>query len=95
MASFEYTNLSEPDSIRLLLLRPSTAASSQIRYSLVHATLAECKHDIIDHYTALSYVWGDLAPLQGILVDDQPFNVTTNLFYALRDLRDKRRVIRL
>jgi hypothetical protein len=95
MASFRYTDLSEPDSIRLLQLQPSTIPSSEIRCSLVHTTLAECEHDIIDHYMALSYVWGDPASLDGILIDGQPFNVTTNLFCALRDLRDKHRVVRL
>ena len=95
MPSFQYESLPEPDSIRFLILEPSPDHSSPIQCSLIHTTLAICKNDIIDHYTALSYVWGDPGASHDILVDGKSFKVTINLFHALGDLRDKVRVRRL
>jgi hypothetical protein len=95
MASFQYDALTEPDSIRILLLEPSPETSSQIRCNLVHTTLAICKDNIRDEYTALSYVWGNPSTSQSILVNGKAFNITTNLFHALRDLRDNHKVRRL
>jgi Heterokaryon incompatibility protein (HET) len=95
MAPFQYKPLLQPDSIRLLCLEPSTDHSSLVQCSLVQTTLTDCKHEIIDHYTALSYVWGDPAASEAISVDEKTFHVTTNLFNALRDLRDDHRVQRL
>ncbi|PMD15176.1 HET-domain-containing protein [Hyaloscypha hepaticicola] len=95
MVSVKYDALTEPDSIRILLLEPSPETSSQIRCSLVHTTLAICKDNITDEYTALSYVWGNPSTSRSILVNGKAFNVTTNLFHALRDLRDDHEVRRL
>jgi hypothetical protein len=61
----------------------------------VQTTLRKSQEEIIDHYTALSYVWGDAADRVLIQVGQQTLEVTTSLECALRHLRDERRVLRL
>ncbi|KAG0652244.1 heterokaryon incompatibility [Hyphodiscus hymeniophilus] len=39
-------------------------------------------------YFALSYTWGDASREETILLDDQPFKVTVNLYDALHQIRD-------
>ncbi|PMD47938.1 HET-domain-containing protein [Hyaloscypha variabilis F] len=95
MLPFQYERLLEHDSIRLLVLEPSVEHSATIQCSLIHTTLDACKNDIIDHYTALSYVWGDPETSESILVAEKVFNITKNLFHALQDLRDNDRRRRL
>jgi hypothetical protein len=95
MSDFQYDLLLESDSIRLLLLQPSSDSSSDIHCSLLHTSLAECNDEIIDQYTALSYVWGDPEYQKTIYVNGQTVHITLNLFHALRDLRDANRVHRL
>jgi len=57
--TFPYQPLVEDDGIRLVLLQPPSAdKSDELRCTLYHTTLSRCDDDIIDHYTALSYVWG-------------------------------------
>jgi hypothetical protein len=92
---FVYDALTEPDSIRLLALEPSTEHAAPIRCSVIHTALASCKHDIIDHYAALSYVWEDSNASQSISIDRKKDSVTRNLFHALQDIRDDHRLQRL
>ncbi|TGO35705.1 hypothetical protein BHYA_0149g00180 [Botrytis hyacinthi] len=84
-----YDDLSETDSIRLLILHPGTLGY------LIHTTLRECRCDIHGNYPALSYVWGDANDTTYILVDGFRFAVTVNLAAALHDLRDDKRQLRL
>jgi hypothetical protein len=91
---FTYQPLDEPGSIRLLVLQPGPP-DADIHCSLIHTTLAKCCQDIYDHYTALSYVWGDPDNTKTILLNDLPFQVTTNLASALHGLRDDQRPLRL
>ncbi|PVH88068.1 hypothetical protein DL98DRAFT_226057 [Cadophora sp. DSE1049] len=58
MPPFRYEPLLGHDSIRLLLLSPSRDDSAEIQCNLTQSTLRDCKEDLIDQYTALSYVWG-------------------------------------
>ncbi|KXH37599.1 HET domain-containing protein [Colletotrichum salicis] len=88
------------DAFRLLLLEPSAARADQLRGSLRNTTLAECDYDLIDPYTALSYVWGTSERACRIrLVDDggrgHLFAITASLDDALRDLRDPTRMRRV
>lgn len=92
---FSYKHLIERDSIRLILLLPASSDNEEIRCRLIPTTLSECKDDISDHYTALSYVWGDDKYTRTIFVDEFSFSVSANLHLALRDLRDRERVLRL
>jgi hypothetical protein len=96
MEPYMYEGLNAADAIRLLILQPSEdVLDSPIHCSLIHTTLAACDEDIIDGYTALSYVWGTTKDPNEVYVDGKPFPVTQNLFDALRDLRDFQRVQRL
>ncbi|KAG4441693.1 hypothetical protein IFR05_002827 [Cadophora sp. M221] len=54
-----------------------------------------CDRDIIDQYTALSYVWGDPSNTSSIYVDGTLVTITATLSAALRDLRDASRVLRI
>jgi hypothetical protein len=66
-----------------------------VRCNLIHTTLSQCGDEIIDHYTALSYVWGTATDVRPIWVDESPVCVTANLHSALRHLQDKTRILRL
>ncbi|KAF6823972.1 hypothetical protein CPLU01_11109 [Colletotrichum plurivorum] len=46
-------------------------------------------------YRALSYAWGNATETRGVTLGGQPFSVTTNLFNALRRLRQSREVLYL
>ena len=93
--SFRYRSLTEPDSFRLILLQPSSSHSTDLQSTLLHTTLFQCDGDIIDHYTALSYVWGDPTKTGSIYVDEHKFTITATLEAALRDLRDPSRMLRI
>jgi heterokaryon incompatibility protein (HET) len=92
---FKYECLSEPDSFRIILLQPSTSHDTPLHCTLLHTTLSQCDCDIIDHYTALSYVWGDATRYGCIFVDEKIIDITTTLEAALRDLRDRTRIMRI
>ncbi|TGO63395.1 hypothetical protein BCON_0013g00410 [Botryotinia convoluta] len=91
---FQYDDLSEADSIRLLILHPGTLASP-IQSDLIHTALHECRCDIHGNYTGLSYVWGDANDTTYIFVNGFRFTVTVNLAAALHDMRDEKRQLRL
>ncbi|KAF7894482.1 uncharacterized protein EAF01_009933 [Botrytis porri] len=91
---FEYHNLTEPDAIRLLIIHPGTP-SSPIHCSLLHTSLKECRLDIYNGYTALSYVWGDPRARKTVFINERPFSTTVNLADAIDHLRDEERPLRL
>jgi hypothetical protein len=93
--AFRYQPLVEADSFRLLLIQPSIPDATQVECRLLNTTLSNCDRDIIDHYTALSYVWGDPSQTRRILLDGHEVIITATLEAALRDLRDDTRVVRL
>lgn len=88
---FTYQPLTEPDSFRLLLIHPAPSHPAPITCNLVPTTLSQCNHEIIDHYTALSYVWGDASQRRTISVNNHSVSVTASLEAAIRDLRDPTR----
>jgi Heterokaryon incompatibility protein (HET) len=92
---FKYRSLTGTDSFRLILLEHSLSHNADLRCSLVHTSLSQCDRDIIDHYTALSYVWGDPTRTGSVYVDGHRFTITATLEAALRDLRDPSRVLRI
>lgn len=92
---YKYSSLEDDDSFRLILLQPALASHEELQCSLIHTTLEDCSNDIIDHYTALSYVWGDPKNTGTILIDGTSMTITATLAAALRDLRDKSRVNRV
>lgn len=83
MTSDIYADL-DPDlyEIRILELQPSLVPSSWIYCSLSKAFVVDPPV-----YQALSYVWGDSSEKASIRVNGKPFEVTKNLFAALKRLR--------
>jgi Heterokaryon incompatibility protein (HET) len=66
----------------VLILLPSRDPSSTIECRLIHTKL---NGDQL--YEALSYVWGEPTFAKGILLDNKPFLITSNLEIALMRLR--------
>ena len=54
---------------------------------LISCTVFEAQLDDNAEFEALSYVWGDLGETSKISLNGEPFNITTNLEMALRQLR--------
>ena len=87
MTTYQYQKLTEPDAIRLILLQPSEDLEAPLSCSLLHTSLSECHNNLIDKYTALSYVWGDPTLSQAVRVDDKAMHITQSLNSALVHLR--------
>jgi hypothetical protein len=85
--SFSYALLVKQDAFRLLLLESAHDLSSPIKCTLEHCILSKYSYDLIDQYTALSYVWGDPNDNDIAIVDNYPVLITSNLASALRHLR--------
>ena len=68
--------------IRLLCLQFDGENSEGLKCSLEHVSL-----DQLPNFTALSYCWGDSEKTYHVLLDGQQYPVTTNLYFALRQLR--------
>jgi hypothetical protein len=92
--SLKYRPLVDPDAIRLLLLQPASSNATEVQCELIHTTIPKCDADIVEHYIALSYVWGDEIDVRTVTVDGQILAVTKNLYSALVDLRDNTRTTR-
>jgi len=86
--NYIYRSLTKPDAIRLIFLDPSPDLSSPLSCRLLLTTLSRCKRDLVDKYTALSYVWGESQRTSTITVDGKIFHITASLDSALRHLRD-------
>jgi hypothetical protein len=86
---FEYEALTEEDAFRLIFLQPSQDGSAPIQCSIKHSTLSRYEHELQNHYTALSYVWGDPNDIRTIFVDRRPVQITASLESALRHLREQ------
>jgi hypothetical protein len=95
LETFKYENLPHHDSIRIFELQPSPRLSAEIHGRLMNETLSELDVDIVDHYTALSYVWGSTRELKTIFINGHPLKVTSNLKDALQALREPSRVVRV
>jgi hypothetical protein len=81
--SFSYSPLNpEAAEIRLLTILPDKSGKNPVRCTLQTASLNNSTQ-----FEALSYVWGNVVEKVEILVDDIPFQVTTNLEAALKCLR--------
>jgi hypothetical protein len=92
---YRYSLLEKDDSFRLIVLQPASESHEPLQCRLIHTTLFDCSFDIIDHYTAVSYVWGNPNDTGTIVVDGTAMTITATLAAALRDLRDKTRVNRV
>jgi len=94
-SQYQYEKLTEPDALRLVLLRPSRELQNPLECYLISTTLSNCENDLLDHYTALSYVWGDPSHRVSIKVAGQALSITASLDTALRHLRDSSRTRRI
>jgi hypothetical protein len=89
--------LKQPGSqIRLLTLMPTCDMSSIIETCLSQHSFPRsnasrgsrlCSHVQLPSYFALSYVWGSTERSNEILVNGKRFPVTSNLYFAMHDLR--------
>jgi Heterokaryon incompatibility protein (HET) len=92
---YKYERITAEDTIRLILLQPSEDLEASIDCSLVCVTLEQCDKDVVEHYVALSYVWGDATVRRQISVDGARMGITASLDCALRHLRDASRTLRV
>lgn len=76
------------DSIRLLTLRPAKARKSALHGELQLTTLSAYEQDILNPYTAISYVWGDPEHVDEVWLGQTSVGITANLGEILRDIRD-------
>lgn len=83
-----YSDITEPDTIRLIRLEPSPNLESELRCSLIQENIHHCQDDTDKHYTALSYVWGDASDRRHITIDGKSLSITASLHCALRHIRD-------
>ncbi|KAE9379315.1 hypothetical protein N431DRAFT_460587 [Stipitochalara longipes BDJ] len=88
---YQYQSLVEPDAIRLVVLQSDKDTYAKFQRSIVHTTLTACDGDVAEHYSALSYVWGDPSITTRIFTDAQHIHVTANLESALHHMRDPTR----
>jgi hypothetical protein len=92
---YRYEKISAEDTIRLIVLQPSRDLEARVQCAVICITLDECDKDIVEHYVALSYVWGDATARRQIYVDGAKLDITASLDCALRHLRDPSRVLRV
>lgn len=91
--TFKHTPITEPGVIRLIKLQPSQDLEAGLKCSLIHKSLEDCQYDIVDHFMALSYVWGDQTERGTISIDGKPLDITASLQRALRHIRDRDRML--
>jgi hypothetical protein len=93
--TYEYSKITQPGIIRLILLQPSQDLEDGLHCFLIDTCLEDCYNDIVEHYVALSYVWGDASQKGSISVDGKTLEITASLEVALRHVRDYSRVLRI
>ena len=86
-ATFAYSPLTHPNSIRILVLQPSPEPASILAGTLVQATLSELDIDLIRVYTALIYVSTSNEKSGHLCLGGAHVNITTDLEGALRHMR--------
>jgi hypothetical protein len=87
MDEFRHAKLTSPNHIRLLRLLPREIDPNNIRCELFEYSLLD-ETGLSHLYEAISYVWGSKENLQTIVIDNRNFNITQNLFTALRHVRN-------
>jgi hypothetical protein len=88
-ASYQYSPFEHTDSFRLIELLPSKDKAAAVQCNLMHSTLYHARKSITSHYTALSYVWGNVAHKATIHIRGLALEVTASLDSALKHLRDE------
>lgn len=85
---FEYHERLSVGEFRLILLQPCQDVSAPLEIKLVTKTLIEYHYSIVNHYAALSYVWGDINDKRTVSVNGKSLEITATLHSALRHLRN-------
>lgn len=76
------------DEIRIFILEPHGGnLNAPVKGSLYHVPLG-----CYTQYEALTYTWGDPADIRTIYVSGQAFEVTSNLYDALKRIRDENKI---
>ncbi|RWA11912.1 hypothetical protein EKO27_g3216 [Xylaria grammica] len=92
---FSYSLIYKKDHLRVLSLEPARDRDADLIGSLRVTTLRDEYEELVEPYTAISYVWGDRTPVDKILLNGHELGITENLGAALRDIRDATRVRRI
>lgn len=92
---YEYDKLTEPGALRLIVIQPDHDIDAPVQCSLISTTLRACHEDLVEKYTALSYVWGVASQRKEIFVDGVPLDITASLDLALRHIRQPDKIIRI
>lgn len=83
-----YDRIPEKGGIRLINLHPAESDPTEVKCDLVHTTLGHHSRSLHEHYTALSYFWGDTKATKTIEIDGKTLAITSSLYSALRHIRD-------
>ncbi|KAF8860187.1 hypothetical protein BDZ45DRAFT_800981 [Acephala macrosclerotiorum] len=83
--------LRQSDRIRLLELHPSPDLNARTEFSFICRRLSACDEDLVNHYIALSYIWGDASQRSTSLVEGLSCHMTVNPNIASRYMRDPTR----
>jgi len=76
----------QPGEIRLLQLSPRHSKSTVAEPASLEVSLAHAFLDQNPEFDALSYAWGVASDTRTITLQGQPYQITVNLFNALRDV---------
>ncbi|KAI0973684.1 heterokaryon incompatibility protein-domain-containing protein [Xylaria arbuscula] len=92
-STYDYAELSHPDSIRVLVLAASEDPKASIHGAIVEHRLSD--PDVKQGYNALSYAWGDPKFRHMIHIGESVLRIGGNLHSALQNIRRKDRPVRL
>lgn len=90
-ATYDYQPIPWLEDIRLIELHPSLDIASPLQCTLRCTTFRRCEDDMVEKYSALSYVWGHPARVSDITIDGKALGITASLDAALRHMRDPTR----
>ena len=86
---YPYKELTDPGALRLLILQPAASTSEKLKCSLIHTTFDECGSDVVNQYTARSYVRGSPNDTTVASINGRDYPITKSLDLALRCIRPK------
>ena len=79
---FQYQERIGAGSIRLILIQPCPDVAAPLTCKLITTTLDEYDNSILDHYIALSYVWGDANDRRTVFINGKTLDITATLSLA-------------
>ena len=93
--SFQYQERIGAGSFRLILIQPCHDDAAPLEGKLITTTLDEYDNSILDHYIALSYVWGDANDRRTVFINGKTLDITATLDSALRHIREPKRELKI